>query len=180
MPTDPSCTVAPMSWYQWYPTVLRRYAVFDGRADRPEFWWFQLDNLIVLAVIWAFLLVTGASRAIVDIYWLAVFLPSLGVQIRRLHDTDRSGWWVLFGLIPIVGVIFMIVWLASEGSPGPNRFGASPRGDVGSATSFGGQGYDPAAATGSPGGESSRYCARCGSPLAAGATYCGNCGAPVA
>ena len=103
-----------MAWYQWYPTVLRRYAVFDGRAGRPEFWWFQLANLLVVAAIWLLLVAVGASRAILDIYQLAVLLPSLGVSIRRMRDIDRSGWWVLISLIPFVGWILFIVWAASS------------------------------------------------------------------
>ena len=179
-----------MAWYQWYPTVLRRYAVFDGRAGRPEFWWFQLANLLVVAAIWLLLVAVGASRAILDIYQLAVLLPSLGVSIRRMHDIDRSGWWVLISLIPFVGWILFIVWAASSGTPGQNRFGP-PVGDVDApATAFAGQGYqaqyqppppatDPQTAPPATEG-SARYCARCGSTLTPGATYCGNCGAPVA
>jgi uncharacterized membrane protein YhaH (DUF805 family) len=80
----------------WYSDVIRRYADFDGRAGRPEFW------------------------------WLAVFLPGLGVDIRRLHDTDRSGWWVLLGLIPLAGGLALLVLFALAGTPGPNRYGPSP------------------------------------------------------
>jgi uncharacterized membrane protein YhaH (DUF805 family) len=181
MLTDPSCTVARMAWFEWYPTVLRRYAVFDGRAGRPEFWWFQLVNVCVVVLLSIVLAAAGLSRAIADLYQLAVFLPSLGVQIRRLHDIDRSGWWVLLWFIPIVGWILMIVWLASQGTPGPNRFGESPRGETGTGpvTSFG-AGYEPASQAGAGAGDGPRYCKNCGSALAPGATYCGSCGTPVA
>jgi uncharacterized membrane protein YhaH (DUF805 family) len=180
-----------MPWYQWYPTVLRKYVVFDGRSGRPEFWWFQLANLIVVVVIAIISDAAGASNLLPDLYWLAVLLPSLAVSIRRMHDTDRSGWWVLINLIPLVGGILFIVWAASSGTFGPNRFGSPPDGGTAApATAFDGQAYQsqyqtpppptdpqaaPPAAEGSP-----RYCARCGSPLTPGATYCGNCGAPVA
>jgi uncharacterized membrane protein YhaH (DUF805 family) len=178
-----------MSWFEWYPTVLRRYAVFDGRAGRPEFWWFQLANLIVVIVVSIISSAVGASRVLVDLYQLAVLLPSLGVSIRRLHDTNRSGWWILIGLIPIVGWILFIVWAASAGTPGPNRFGDGPRDQSGAVPSAGFSDpgsvapyQPPAEAQSDPqsGGTSSRYCARCGSALAPGATFCGNCGAPVA
>jgi len=172
-----------MSWLEWYPTVLRRYAVFDGRAGRPEFWWFELVNAIVVVLIYIVLAAAKASTAIADIYQLAVFLPSLGVQIRRLHDIDKSGWWVLFGFIPIIGWIMMIIWLASQGTPGPNRFGPSPRGEAGAdqPATFGGGGWEPEPQpTSETGGSAARYCKNCGSPLAPGATYCGNCGTSVA
>ena len=109
----------------WYLDVLKKYAVFSGRAGRPEFWWFELCNVIayaVLAIIGR--VVLGSSGiALGYLYGLAVLLPSLGVSIRRLHDTNRSGWWVLIGLIPVVGWIVLIVFYASSGTAGPNQFG---------------------------------------------------------
>src|SRR3954451_13593668 len=157
-----------MSWLEWYPTVLRRDAVFDGRASRPEFWWFQLVNAIVVVVLYIILAAAGASRAIADLYQLAVLLPSIGVQIRRLHDIDRSGWWILFGFVPIIGWIMMIVWLARQGTPGPNRYGPSPRGEAGEApaSSFGGGAYEAGSQPASSTGGAAQYCKNCGSALA--------------
>ena len=82
----------------WYTDVIRRYTDFDGRSDRPEFWWFSLINLIISLAIYAigiaaFGLATGELLA--TLYGLAALLPTLGVEIRRLHDTNRSGWWML-------------------------------------------------------------------------------------
>ncbi len=113
----------------WYTDVIRRYTDFDGRADRPEFWWFGLINLIVSLVLWAigiavFGFPTGELVAVV--YGLVTLLPALGVEFRRLHDTNRSGWWILISLIPIIGGIILIVFLASAGTRGPNRFGSPP------------------------------------------------------
>ncbi len=113
----------------WYTDVLRRYTDFGGRADRPEFWWFALINLIVSVVIWVagialFGLATGELLAVV--YGLATLLPVLGVAIRRLHDTNKSGWWIVVDLVPFVGGIILIVLLAIAGTPGPNRFGPQP------------------------------------------------------
>ena len=113
----------------WYTDVIRRYTDFDGRADRPEFWWFALINLIISVVIWSvgialFGFATGEFLAIV--YGLATLLPSLGVQIRRLHDTNKSGWWIVVSLVPFVGGIILIVLLAIAGTPGPNRYGPQP------------------------------------------------------
>ena len=113
----------------WYTDVLRRYTDFGGRADRPEFWWFALINLIVEVAIWVigialFGFATGEALAIV--YGLATLLPVLGVEIRRLHDTNKSGWWIVVSLVPFVGGIILIVLLAIAGTPGPNRYGPQP------------------------------------------------------
>jgi len=105
--------------------VFERYAKFDGRAARPEFWWFVLANFIIQVVF------NILSQA-VDIFWvlgalygLAVLIPSIAVGVRRLHDTDKSGWWLLIGLIPCVGLIILIVFFATEGTRGPNQYGAT-------------------------------------------------------
>jgi len=146
----------------WYTDVLKKYAVFDGRAGRPEFWWFELFNAIVAAIIFFVGLALGA-RYLVDLYWLAVLLPSLGVAIRRLHDTDRTGWWILMIFIPLVGSIVLIVFYILEGTHGPNRFGADPR--------------DPDAVTAASGVNPVGFCAHCGASLEPGAAFCRNCGA---
>jgi uncharacterized membrane protein YhaH (DUF805 family) len=116
----------------WYTDVLRKYVAFDGRATRPEYWWFTLISVIIAIVIELVVLAGGGSggsaQAAADIYELAVLLPSLAVSIRRLHDTNRSGWWVLVGLIPLAGWVWIIVLLAMPGDPGPNRYGQDPRG----------------------------------------------------
>lgn len=113
----------------WYTDVIRRYADFDGRAGRPEFWWFQLINLAIYVLI--LVAVSAAvpfatAELVASLYSLAVFLPGLGVDIRRLHDTNRSGWWILLGLIPLIGGIALLVLFAISGTPGPNRYGAPP------------------------------------------------------
>ena len=113
----------------WYTDVIKKYAVFDGRAGRPEFWWFTLFNAIIYAILYVILLSvsSGSSGLIIaDLYALAVFLPSLGVGIRRLHDTNRSGWWILISFVPVVGWIVLLVLYALAGDPGPNRYGSGP------------------------------------------------------
>ncbi|MEU9385693.1 DUF805 domain-containing protein [Streptomyces sp. NPDC048279] len=110
----------------WYLDVLKKYAVFSGRARRQEYWMFFLFNAIISIV----LLVVGrviGFAALGLIYDLAVFLPGLGVAVRRLHDTGRSGWAVLVGIIPLVGWIILLVWLASEGKPEQNQYGDNPK-----------------------------------------------------
>lgn len=110
----------------WKLVVLERYAKFDGRAGRAEFWWYVLANLIISAV----LSVLGNASSLFSVlgllYSLAVLIPSIAVAIRRLHDTDKSGWFLLLALIPIVGFIILIVFYATEGTKGPNQYGTAP------------------------------------------------------
>ncbi|MBK5512030.1 DUF805 domain-containing protein [Pseudomonas sp. TH15] len=104
-----------------YVEALKNYVVFQGRATRREYWMFFLINLgisIVIGVLDA-LLKTGGI--LYNVYSLALFLPSLAVGVRRMHDTDRSGWWLL---LPIVNLVF----LAQDSQPGPNRFGPNRKG----------------------------------------------------
>jgi uncharacterized membrane protein YhaH (DUF805 family) len=174
-----------MSWYQWYPVVIRRYVDFDGRASRPEFWWYQLCNVIIVAVLTVIGHAVNDRNAIADLYNLAVLLPSLAVGIRRLHDINRSGWWLLLNLLPIIGWIIIIIWAASAGTPGPNRYGVGPRGPgneppAAPATAAWPAPDQPSASPGEDApGATARYCARCGSPITPGSAFCGNCGAPV-
>ncbi|MFG2308760.1 DUF805 domain-containing protein [Streptomyces sp. NPDC048566] len=110
----------------WYVDVLKKYAVFSGRARRQEYWMFFLFNLII-AIVLAILGRAMGTSILSGLYSLAVLLPGLGVAVRRLHDTDRSGWWILIGLIPLVGAIILIVFLASEGKREPNQYGPNPK-----------------------------------------------------
>ena len=154
-----------MHWYT--DVVFKKYAVFDGRARRPEFWWFFLANLIVAVAILIVATIAfgeAGGQVVYYVYLLATLLPSLGVQIRRLHDTDRSGWWVLIAFIPFIGWIAILVLLALGSTPGANRFGD---GEVSSA-----DGLQPLAP---PPGQT--YCSTCGAALQPGAAFCGNCGA---
>lgn len=113
-----------MSLGQSVVTVLKNYAVFRGRASRPEFWWYYLVYVIATLIVAFIDGAIGAGNILIAIFVLALFLPTLAVTIRRLHDSDKRGWWVLIQLIPIVGTIVMLVFLVSKGTPGDNRFGA--------------------------------------------------------
>jgi len=111
----------------WKRVVLEKYADFSGRARRSEYWWFTLTNIIALFVL---ILLTTIS----DIFWvlyvgyaLALIVPSLAVTVRRLHDTDKSGWWILIALVPFVGGIILLVFMCIDSTPGPNRFGPSEK-----------------------------------------------------
>ncbi|MCC0090486.1 DUF805 domain-containing protein [Aeromonas veronii] len=112
----------------WYISVLKQYAVFSGRARRTEYWMFVLCNVIVMLLLGMVdKLIGGDKELISSIYSLAVLLPSLAVAARRLHDTDRSAWWLLLGLIPIIGTLVLIYFMVCNGQQGPNRFGDDPK-----------------------------------------------------
>ncbi|GAT82272.1 membrane protein [Streptomyces sp. F-3] len=110
----------------WYLEVLKKYAVFSGRARRREYWMFFLVNFIVglvLAVIGRVL----DLEILQYLYSLAVLLPGLGVAVRRLHDTGRSGWWLLIALVPLIGAIVLLVFLVSDSQPDTNQYGPNPK-----------------------------------------------------
>ena len=108
--------------------VLKKYAVFDGRARRKEYWMFLLFNIIIAVGLNVVEQVVGGPGILGMLYGLAVLLPGVGVTIRRMHDTGRSGWWCLIGLVPLVGAIVLLVFMAQEGNAGPNMYGPNPKG----------------------------------------------------
>ncbi len=108
-------------------TCFGKYVGFSGRAARSELWWFYLFYFIVLVVANIIdAVIFGAPALLFAIAWLGLLLPLLAVQIRRLHDLDKSGWFWLFILIPLVGPIILLVWYCTRGTLGPNRFGPDP------------------------------------------------------
>ncbi|MGW3054884.1 DUF805 domain-containing protein [Streptomyces goshikiensis] len=111
----------------YYTDVLKKYATFSGRARRQEFWMFFLCNLAVAIVIAIIDAVVGANSIISILYSLATLLPTLALSVRRLHDTDRSGWWLLIELIPFIGWIVLIVFFATEGKSPQNEYGVNPK-----------------------------------------------------
>ncbi|MFD5200025.1 DUF805 domain-containing protein [Streptomyces sp. NPDC058375] len=110
----------------WYLAVLKNYAGFSGRARRQEYWMFTLINFVISLVLLIIGMMIGVDF-LASIYTLAVLIPSLAVSVRRLHDTGRSGWWLLIALVPFVGAIVLIVFLASEGKPETNEYGVNPK-----------------------------------------------------
>ncbi|MDH4226752.1 MAG: DUF805 domain-containing protein [Deltaproteobacteria bacterium] len=110
----------------WYIEVLKKYAVFDGRARRAEFWYFQLFNFIITLIL-AFATSAIKLPIISIVYYLAILIPSLAVNVRRLHDIDRSGWWLLIAFVPIIGFIILLIFDITDGTPGKNRFGDNPK-----------------------------------------------------
>ena len=117
----------------WYIEALKKYAVFGGRSRRKEYWYFVLFNVIVSLVLSAVdaLLGTFSSSTNVGllggIYGLAIIIPSIAVSVRRLHDIDRTGWWVLISLVPVIGTLVLLVFAVLDGTPGENRFGPNPK-----------------------------------------------------
>ncbi len=111
-----------MDFVQAVRTCLSDYATFTGRASRSEYWWFVLfTSLFDFA---AQLVDRGIGvRILGPLSGLVFLLPILAVSVRRMHDLDRSGWWVLIGLVPVIGWIVLLIWQCRRGSPGPNRFG---------------------------------------------------------
>ena len=97
---------------------FNKYADFNGCASRPELWWWVLFTFIGAAAL------RTVSVSLSSLFTIVTFLPSIAVGARRLHDTDRSGWLQLLGLIPIAGLIILIIWFAEQGKP--NRYGATP------------------------------------------------------
>jgi uncharacterized membrane protein YhaH (DUF805 family) len=122
-----------MSFGDAVRTCFSKYADFTGRAARPEYWWFFLSYVIVYVIAIAlFSAIKTPLLALIVV--LAYFIPLLSAAVRRLHDTGRSGWWYLIGLVPLVGFIILIVFLATEGNPGSNEYGPPPGGALGDAS----------------------------------------------
>ncbi len=170
----------------YYLTVLKKYAVFNGRAQRKEFWYFVLfDGLIQLILLyligefsilgqfyaplwlanwppWAYVLASTILSGLVLYFWiyvLAVMVPRIAVAVRRMHDVGKSGWYLFIVLIPIYGVIRLLILLASDSKHGENthsRVETSPKAD------------DKKSGSG--------YCTKCGKKIDAGSKFCTGCG----
>ena len=175
----------------WYLQVLSKYAVFSGRSRRKEYWMFHLINLIVVFVL-VMLVFAGGLRSmgvslLLFAYAVATLVPSLAVTVRRLHDINRSGLWVLISLIPLGGLV-LLIFACIDSDPGPNEYGPNPK-----LEGYGSQRAMAAAAPyGSPQvmaqsagagtmrpltGQGARgFCTKCGAALIAGNRFCTSCG----
>ncbi|CAK9883746.1 MAG: Inner membrane protein YhaI [Candidatus Erwinia impunctatus] len=114
----------------WYLAVLKKYADFSGRARRKEFWMFTLINTIIALVLFMLFTVESLSSIVLVlsiIYLLATFIPNLAVTVRRLHDTNRSGWMLFVSCIPVVGYFIFLYFLCNDSTPGDNLFGGNPK-----------------------------------------------------
>ena len=118
----------------WYLKVLKNYAGFSGRARRQEYWFFVLVNFIItLALIFVDVLIGGFNPqtglgVLSGLYGLAVFIPTFAVTVRRLHDTSRTGWWLLIAFIPLIGAIVLLIFMFLDSTSGTNEYGPDPKG----------------------------------------------------
>jgi uncharacterized membrane protein YhaH (DUF805 family) len=136
---------------EWMIMPLKRYADFNGRSRRKEYWMFTLGLILAFLLLFALFaafaatagssgsddfesMVGGTGVIVFVVAYLAILIPSIAVQVRRMHDQDKSGWFVLLSLIPYIGGIIIFVFMCMEGTKGPNRFGPDPKnpdGDLG-------------------------------------------------
>lgn len=123
-----------MTFAEAVKAVIGKYADFSGRARRSEYWYWVLAVVIAEVVVLGIRSVSSSLGQILYVVLvLAIVVPSIAVGVRRLHDTGRSGWWILIGLVPIIGAIVLIVFYVQDSAPGANEYGPSPKGDAGSA-----------------------------------------------
>jgi uncharacterized membrane protein YhaH (DUF805 family) len=118
---------------KWYLKVLKNYAQFNGRARRTEYWMFALINLLFFGVA---IIIDNVAGTVIEgmfyglfyiLYALVVFIPGLAVAVRRLHDVGKSGWMLLISFIPLIGAIWLLVLMLTEGKPGENEYGPNPK-----------------------------------------------------
>lgn len=110
-----------------YLATLKKYADFRGRARRTEYWLFFLFNLVIATLLGVVDFFLGTLGALGALFALAILIPSIAVAARRMHDTNRSGWWLLIAFIPVIGTIALIIFLLLDSDPGENRFGSNPK-----------------------------------------------------
>ncbi|MGZ8191253.1 MAG: DUF805 domain-containing protein [Methylococcaceae bacterium] len=117
----------------WYLEALNKYAVFDGRARRKEYWFFMLFNFLISMAVGIFDRLMGSfdphsgAGFFGLIYMLGIMIPGLAVSVRRLHDSGRSGWWLLLSLVPVLGGIVLLYFMVLDSDEGINKYGPSPK-----------------------------------------------------
>jgi len=114
---------------KWYMEALQKYVEFSGRARRKEFWTFALTNFVISIILSVLDGIVGIGFGFIGtLFSLAIFLPSIAVGVRRLHDIGKEGWWLLVGLIPVIGWIVLIYFYVQDSEPGSNVYGVNPKG----------------------------------------------------
>jgi uncharacterized membrane protein YhaH (DUF805 family) len=120
----------------WYIGAVKKYSVFTGRARRKEYWYFTLFNIVIIIPLTLIDMMTGtfsneANMGLFSgVFILAILIPSIAVSIRRLHDTNRTGWWMLISFIPILGPIVLLIFLVQDSQIGENRYGPNPKEEI--------------------------------------------------
>lgn len=120
-----------MGFSEAIKSVFSQYASITGRASRSEYWYFQLFLILTMFVLYIIMLAVPLFSIISILFTIGTFIPSLTVSFRRLHDKDKSAWWYLIGLIPVVGALLLLYWFVTKGTEGPNQFGDDPLGHPG-------------------------------------------------
>lgn len=174
-----------MSLLEAVKSAFKNYANFNGRARRSEYWYFFLFNDIVFiaAAVLGGLIgaaadeLTGAGLIIVSLYSLVVILPGLAVNCRRLHDVGKSGAYIFFALIPVVGAILLWVWAFEDGQPWTNQYGPDPKGrnmsPFGGYYAAGAPAPTPAPSTAA---KTNKICPNCGATIDSDSVFCSFCG----
>jgi len=111
----------------WYLLALKKYAQFEGRSRRSEFWFFALFNLIIGLILGVIDTLLGLFGILSILYGLAVLIPGLAVGVRRLHDIGQSGWLMLIGLVPFLGALVLLILFVMDSKPGENQYGENPK-----------------------------------------------------
>lgn len=117
----------------WFIAALKKYATFSGRAQRSEYWYFVLFYILIILALAVIDPLSGSLHGnsgyglLSSLFTFAMIIPSIAVGVRRLHDTDRSGWWMLMAAVPLIGSIVLFVFFVQDSQAGDNRFGANPK-----------------------------------------------------
>ena len=117
----------------WFLLALKKYAEFSGRSQRSEYWFFVLFYILILIGLTIVDTMTGLMNAeygfglLSAVFSLAMFIPSIAVGVRRLHDIGRTGWWILIGLVPLIGFIVLLIFYVQDSQPGTNQYGPNPK-----------------------------------------------------
>ena len=116
----------------WYLAVIKKYAEFSGRARRKEYWMFVIVNFFMVCLIGILSWFLGKTGGIISVslstlYGLFIIIPGWAVTVRRLHDTNRSGWWILISLVPVVGAIILFIFMILDSDPNANAYGENPK-----------------------------------------------------
>ena len=118
----------PLGFFEAFKLFWQNYTNFSGRSRRKEYWYMMIWNIIISLIISLVFSFDSTVMTIVNsVYCLAVFIPSIALSIRRMHDINKSGWCILVALIPFVGWIICLVWELTDSDPNPNRYGVSPK-----------------------------------------------------